>query len=25
MDDIELEVKRHGFTKETHFTIAYTG
>jgi PAS domain S-box-containing protein len=24
MDDIMLEVKRHGFTEETHFTIAYS-
>ena len=24
MDDILLEVKRHGFTEETHFTIAYS-
>src|SRR5215813_5462627 len=24
MDDIELEVNRHGFVEETHFTIAYS-
>lgn len=24
MDDIELEIRRHGFTEETHFTIAYS-
>ena len=24
MDDIALEVNRHGFTEETHFTIAYS-
>jgi hypothetical protein len=24
MDDILLEVKRHGFAEETHFTIAYS-
>ncbi len=24
MDDILLEVRRHGFTEETHFTIAYS-
>jgi PAS domain S-box-containing protein len=24
MDDIELEVKRHGFVEETHFTVAYS-
>src|SRR5262245_21795535 len=24
MDDILLEVKRHGFSEETHFTIAYS-
>src|SRR5688572_4875126 len=24
MDDILLEIKRHGFTEETHFTIAYS-
>ena len=23
-DDIELEINRHGFTEETHFTIAYS-
>lgn len=24
MDDIPLEINRHGFTEETHFTIAYS-
>ena len=24
MDDIELEINRHGFLEETHFTIAYS-
>ena len=24
MEDIELEIKRHGFLEETHFTIAYS-
>src|SRR6201996_7714429 len=24
MDDIELELRRHGFAEETHFTIAYS-
>ncbi len=24
MEDIQLEIKRHGFTEETHFTIAYS-
>lgn len=24
MDDIELEINRHGFVEETHFTIAYS-
>jgi signal transduction histidine kinase/CheY-like chemotaxis protein len=24
MDDIALEIKRHGFVEETHFTIAYS-
>ncbi|HEX2486695.1 MAG TPA: hybrid sensor histidine kinase/response regulator, partial [Myxococcota bacterium] len=24
MDDLELEVHRHGFTEETHFTVAYS-
>ena len=24
MEDIELEIKRHGFMEETHFTIAYS-
>ena len=23
-DDIELEIQRHGFLEETHFTIAYS-
>ncbi len=24
MDDLELEVRRHGFTEESHFTVAYS-
>ena len=24
MEDILLEIKRHGFTEESHFTIAYS-